>query len=316
MKWFACSLLLLLTGLAQAQTDTAQPDVVAQLSEMLHRTGHSPTTEEVQAAEMLPGVSDPLKAKKALPLLTRALADPDSAMRKFALAMLVGMQSAAEAPAAEAATTPSPTPKPLAGLPQPNGPASYKVEVGRVLTPLIPAIASQLTAEDPENRTLAATVLGGFSAEPPGAAFAPLIAYLKRDDAIGPVGLEVVSALLQLGPVSAETATAISRYLKRPDQTSAAKVELVEAIASRPNQSPAINRALLSYLDSDDASLRARLILSLPQLDLSPDVFADLKARVQTIAAGDQDPLPVINAAKSIATCWTSVKMPSGCPAY
>jgi hypothetical protein len=304
---------LLSAGVFQAQSDSTQPDVVAQLNEMLHRSGHSPTPEEVQAAEMLPGVSDPLVARAALPLLAKALAHPDSAMRKFALAMLVGMQSAADAAAAPAAP---PAAKPLTSLPLPSGPASYKVEVGRVLTPLIPAIASQLTAEDTESRTLAATVLGGFSAEPPEAAFPPLLAYLRRDDAIGPVGLEVVSALLQLGPVSAETATAISRYLKRPDQTASAKVELVEAIASRPNQSPAINRALLGYLDSDDASLRARVILSLPQLDLTPDVFSDLKAHVQTIATGNQDPLPVINAAKSVTSCWTSIKMTSGCPAY
>jgi hypothetical protein len=73
-------------------------------------------------------------------------------------------------------------------------------------------------------------------------------------------------------------------------------------------------------LRSDDNSLRARVILSLPQLDLPAEDFADTKAMIAAYAALDpasgQENLQVINAAKSVAPCWTQVKMTSGCPVY
>jgi hypothetical protein len=146
--------------------------------------------------------------------------------------------------------------------------------------------------------------------------YPPLLAYLKRDDATGAVALAVVNDLLQIGPVSDETAAEIARYLRRTDLTPDAQANLVEAIAGRPNQNQAVDKALLSYLDSDDASLRARVILSLPQLDLAPELFADTKARVAAIASGGQDSLAVVNAAKAVAGCWTQVKMTTGCPQY
>jgi hypothetical protein len=146
--------------------------------------------------------------------------------------------------------------------------------------------------------------------------YPPLLAYLKRDDATGAVALAVVNDLLQIGPVSDATAAEIARYLRRTDLTPDAQANLVEAIAGRPNQNQAVDKALLSYLDSDDASLRARVILSLPQLDLAPELFADTKARVAAIASGGQDSLAVVNAAKAVAGCWTQVKMTTGCPQY
>jgi hypothetical protein len=146
--------------------------------------------------------------------------------------------------------------------------------------------------------------------------YAPLLAYLKRDDAVGQVGTAVVGDLLQIGPVNDEAAAAIAKYLRREDQTTDSKANLVETIAGKPYQSKTVNQALLGYLNSDDASLRARTILSLPQLDLSPDVFADTKAKVADIVAGGQENLQVVNAAKAVSGCWVQVKMTAGCPVY
>jgi hypothetical protein len=343
MRELAAVVILAMAGAAMAaamaQSDATQPTVAAQMTEMLQRgaSGHSPTPEEIRAVESEPGVTDAAVAKEAVPLLAKALNDADGAMRQYGLAMLVGMQSlpdpvvtpvpasgdAAAAPAAAAvpaaavpaAAVPAAA-KGTAGIVASAGPAAYKGEVAKALTPAIPGIAARLTDDDPENRALAATVLGGFAPDPPAAVFSPLLGYLKRDDAVGAVGLAVVGDLLQFGRVSDETAAAITKYLRRPDQTSDERANLVEAIAAKPNQSQTVNKALLSYLDSDDAGLRARVILSLPQLDLTADVFAETKARVSDLAAGGQDSLQVVNAAKSVAKCWTAVKMTTGCPVY
>ncbi len=207
-------------------------------------------------------------------------------------------------------------PNPSPGTTPTAGPAAYKADVAKALVPAVAAIAARLTDDDPQNRGLTATVLGGFSPDPPPAVYPPLLAYLKRDDATGAVALAVVNDLLQIGPVSDATAAEIARYLRRTDLTPDAQANLVEAIAGRPNQNQAVDKALLSYLDSDDASLRARVILSLPQLDLAPELFADTKARVAAIASGGQDSLAVVNAAKAVAGCWTQVKMTTGCPQY
>jgi hypothetical protein len=300
---------------------------------MLQRgaSGHSPTTDEIEAAESAPGVTDPAIATALVPLLTRALADPDAAMRQYALAMLVGMQTLPDppaAPAASASTTSAPasqdapaqpgtsSARSAAAIPPASGPAVYQSEVAKALAPAIPAITSHLIDEDLQNRLLTTNVLCGFSPNAPAAVLGPLLAFLKRDDAVGAVGLSVVSDLLQIGPVGNETAGAIAVFLRRPDQTAETRANLVEAIASKPNQSQTVNHALLSYLDSDDAALRARLILSLPLLDLAPQVYADTKTRIADLASGGQDSLQVVNAAKAVAGCWTSVKMTAGCPVY
>ena len=314
--------LLALAGPAVGQ-DAVGPNFASQLKEMLQRgsSGHSPTTEEIQAVESESGLTDAAVAKQVVPLLAKALADPDVAMRKYALAMLVGMQTLPDPPVAAAGSDSNATPgtaqaAKAAKAPVVSTPASYKVAVAAAFVALIGPLGQRLTDEDPDNRSLAATDLGGFAPDPPQAVYVPLLAYLKRDDAVGPIGLAVVGDLLQFGKVSDENAAAIGRYLRRTDQTTSARVELVEAIAAKPSQSQTVNRSLLAYMDSDDASLRARVILSLPQLDLAPDVFNTMKTRVADIANGGQDALPVVNAAKAITTCWTQSKMTAGCPAY
>jgi hypothetical protein len=313
-------------GLAQDADQTqaqSQPTVAAQMADMLMRagSGHSPTTDEIHAVEGLPGVSDARIAKDLEPLMEKALANPDAAVRGYGLAMLVGMQSLPDAaPAADgnapAAAAPAANGPKNSSLTATAGPAAFKGDVAKALAPLVPAIGKELSDDDPDDRLMAANALGGFTPNPPSAVYTVLLAFLKRDDAIGPVGLAVVGDLLQMEPLSDDQADALVRYLHRSDQTPDAQANLVEAIASKPYQNKIVDKAVAGYMDADDASLRARVILSLPALDLSPDTFSDTKAKVDGIASGGQENPQVVNAAKAVTGCWTQVKMTTGCPVY
>ena len=294
----------------QATSDAAPKSPFAGLiAEYLRRdaNGHSPSADEISAMAALQPQPDAASIAEAMPYLLKALANPDIPLHSFALTAIAGLQS--------------PTTEPVAALPAdvpaPPAPPLYKGDVAKVLAPYIPQIASHLTNEESQqNRLLVATILGGFTPNPPTTVYGPLLAYLKRDDAIGPVGQSVVSDLLQIAPVSDDTAEAIAHYLRRSDQNSDSRANLADMIASKPNQSQAVNKVLLQYLFSDDNSLRARVILSLPQLDLSADVFADTKSRIDRIASDPSENLQVVTAAKSVTTCWTAIKMASGCPVY
>ncbi len=321
------AILILLSPITlAAQTSEAAPSLTSRLTTVLQReaNGHSPTPEETAGFDPVDPLPTPAELTEALPLILKALQNPDTQVRLLALTALVGLQTSASislsssttpasaAPISEPSTTPVSLP--------PTGAASYKADLARVLTPAIPAIAAHLTGESPANRLESAIVLGGFTPDPPSSLYPPLLAYLKRDDAVGLLGQMVVSDLLQLGPVSESTSDAIARFVRRSDQNASTRSDLVDAIASKPNQSQSLNKTLLTYLSSDDPSLRARLILSLPQLDLAADVLADTKAQIAQIAALDpasrQDNLQVITAARSISTCWTTTRMTSGCPVY
>jgi hypothetical protein len=220
-------------------------------------------------------------------------------------------------PSPTPAVDPNTPPSPAVPPPPPPDPAAYPADTARAIAPYIPQIATHLTGEDAQsNRLLAAAVLGAFTPDPPSTIYPPLLAFLKRDDAIGPVGLAVVTDLVQLAPISEDTAAAISRYLRRSDQTSDSRANLADLIATGRNQSQAVNKTLLHFLTSDDNSLRARVILSLPQLNLDAQDFADTKARLEQIAADPNENLQVVTAAKHVAPCWTAVKMPTGCPTF
>ena len=329
MRFSAFAAVLLMAAAAltaqTTQIPDATPSLASRLDTVLQREagGHSPTPEEIAGFDPIDPLPSPPALTEALPLILKALQNPDSAIRQLALTALGGLQTAApllvQTSPAPTSTQPSePVTAPVS--PTPAGPATYKPDIARVLAPAILAIAAHLTDDSPPNRLQAAIVLGGFTPNPPTSVYPPLLTYLKRDDAISTVGQTVVSDLLQLGPISDTTADAIARFLRRSDQTASSRSDLVDAIASKPNQSQSLNKTLLTYLFSEDPSLRARVILSLPQLDLAPDVFADTKAQIAQIAAfnpaGGQDNLQVITAAKAISTCWTSTRTTTGCPAY
>ena len=307
------------TSAPAAQIAPASP----QLSEVLTRAaeGHSPTADEILAAESAPGTRDAETAKALAPLLHKALTSPDAAVRQYGLATIIGLEVLPDdlPKATSAAAQPAPPSQPAKpGQPAPPPPVpSFQGKVGAVLATLVPDIAARLTDDLPDVRSLAATVLGGFAPNPPAAVYPAIYTWLKRDDAIADTGVTLVSDLLRFSPVSDESIAALSTYLRRSDQTADSRANLVEAIAAQPQQSQPVNHALLTWLDTDDASLRARVILSLPQLDLSKNDFDDTRSRIQTLAASDGQASPgVVNAAKAIATCWTQPKMTSACPFY
>lgn len=332
MRQASVAILGISCSLAAAQapdgSNAKPPSQDLQMKDMLTRagSGHSPTPEEVRAVEAMPGLSDAKIAGDLQPLLQKALSNPDTAVRAFALAMLIGMQSLpdqaspapamAKSPAGEAPATTAPSLVRSGSLIAATGPAAYEAKIAQALTPLVPAVGHELTDDNADNRLLAANVLGGFIPQPPGAVYPLLLAYLKRDDAIGPVGLAVAGDLLQMGPLSEAQAQTIVRFLVRSDQTADTRANLVDAIASKVYQNKLVDTALLSYLDGDDDSLRARVILSLPLLDLTPEVYGAMKAKVDAFATGTQENPQVITAAKSVSPCWTQVKMAAGCPIY
>ena len=321
-----------------AQAAGAPSQLATRLSEVLTRAanGHSPTAEQLAPADPSAPPPDGAAVHEALPLLLKTLENPDAAVRSFGLTTLVQLQSApatSDPPPAPASSPSSPpeasAPADTAGPAAPSVsatsgptpavdalPAAFRPDVAKALAPAIAQIAAHLTDESAANRALTATVLGGFTPNPPASVYPPLIAFLKRDDSTGTTGLAVVNDLLQLGPISDATAAALTRYLGRSDQTADSRSNLIDAISTHANQSQAVNKAMLRFLNTDDPGVRARLILSLPQLDLAQDVYADAHSRVETLAADNQGSLQVVNAAKAVATCWTSVRMASGCPAY
>ncbi len=307
--------LLLLLALAAAPLgaqDAPPPTLAARTSVVYQRelNGHSPTDEDINSIGNITPAPPADQIRAALPTIVKLLALSDGPARTYALSLLIGLQNSADRLAANAVPAPAdaaPVSAPVA--------TGFPSETAKILTPAIPQIASHLTDETIPNPSLTATVLGGFAPNPPAAVYPPLYAYLQRDDAVAGVGLNVVQDLLDFGPLSMESAVAIGRYLRRHDQTSSARANLVDALSNSPHQSQPLNHTLLEYLDADDSSLRARLILSLPNLDLAPDVFADTKAKVSALADNANENLQVVNAAKAIVPCWRTTQT-TGCPAY
>ncbi len=308
-------LALALVLLAPQAPDQAPQALTAHFTELLQQAdnGHSPTPDEILAANDQPQPS-PSDLATAVPLILRAIDSPDKDVRAYTLTALVGLEAAPPTTTPSAPENSRPanaTPVPVAVLP-----SAFKPEVARALTPAIPRFGARLTDESETNRLLAAAVLGGFTPNPPPLDYAILCAYLALDNSIGTTGQAVVEALLGLGPVSDTVATAVSSFLRRRDQTADTRASLIDSIATRANQSLLINKTLLGYLNSDDTSVRSRLILSLPQLDLPPDLFADTKSRVAALAANEQESLQVVNAAKAITPCWDKPHMTTPCPIY
>jgi hypothetical protein len=309
--------LTLLSAEARAQDATQAATLTARFTQLLRSIGNgrSPSPEDIIAAA---GEPQPTREDlhQALPLILKALDSTDRDVRAYTLTSLSGLEIVTPAPTALGASAVGTSSSKRSATAATAQPTPFEQDVACELTPAIPQIAAHLSDETESNRILTANVLAGFAPHPPATVYPPLVAYLQRDDAVGPVGQAVVETILSLGPIPVGAAEAVSRFLRRADQTPDARANLIDAITTHPNQSQTINLALLTFLDSDDPAVRSRLILSLPQLDLAPDLFADTRARIAQIAANDQDNLQVVTAAKSVTACWTAPRMTTPCPAY
>ena len=101
---------------------------------------------------------DAASIREAMPYLIKALDNPDIPLHTFALTALIGLQtappSAPEAPPAAIASDPA-TPASEPSAPAATaGPAIYKPDVAKALTPYIPQIAALLTSEELQSNRL------------------------------------------------------------------------------------------------------------------------------------------------------------------
>jgi hypothetical protein len=172
-----------------------------------------------------------------------------------------------------------------------------------LLNPSIPAIAAHLTDPDQRVRSTAVLALGSFGS-PINEAFPPMIAYLKRDDAITTIGSAIVFDLAARGSQRPDVEDAIIAYLNRPDQTTSELKNSIQAIAVQNAQSQRLALAILPFVDASDPTLSASTIRNLPSQTFPEPSFLLAKAHLQAIAVDPTQPKLVRDAAADILPCW------------
>ena len=232
------------------------------------------------------------EVKDVLPAIMQAIDDKNPAIRTLALNSIVAIQSRS------------------------NPDRTLRGDALPLLEPEIPRIAAHLTDDDTHIRSTTANVLGGFGPKPPDTIFPPLIAYLKRDDAVSSVGSSIVFQLVRLDPQRPSVATAIIAFLNRNDQTPDYLTSSIDAIAHAPLQNETINTAIVHQLDPPrPTAVRIAVIRDLPELQLPGDVFTATQAHLRQIAASEQEDAAIRSAADSILPCWTNDRH-NPCPPF
>ena len=229
--------------------------------------------------------------KEVLPDIMQAVDDKNPAVRTLALDSIVAIESRS------------------------NPDHSLRGDALPLLEPEIPRIAAHLTDDDTHIRSTTASVLGGFVIKPPDAVFAPLIAYLKREDAVGTVGSSVVFDLVRLGSQRPAVAAAIIAFISRPDQTTDCLVSSIDAIAHAQMHNEEIDTAVAHELDNPKPVVRIAVIRDLPELQLPDDAFVATQTRLRQIAASDQEDPAIRAAANTILPCWINDRH-KPCPAF
>jgi HEAT repeat protein len=229
--------------------------------------------------------------KEVLPDIMQAVDDKNPAVRTLGLDSIVAIESRS------------------------NPDRSLRGDALPLLEPEIPRIAAHLTDDDTHIRSTTASVLGGFVIKPPDAIFAPLIAYLKREDAIGSVGSSVVFDLVRLGPQRPAVAAAIIAFISRPDQTPDSLISSIDVIAHAQTHNEEIDTAVAHDLDISRPAIRIAVIHDLPELQLPEEVFIATQTRLRQIAASDQEDSAVRAAANTILPCWVNDRH-KPCPAF
>ncbi len=230
--------------------------------------------------------------KDVLPAIMQAVDNKNPAIRTLALNSIVAIQSRS------------------------NPDRTLRGDALPLLEPEVPRIASHLIDEDTHIRSTTANVLGGFGPKPPDTVFPPLIAYLKREDAVSPVGSSIVFELVRLDPQRPAVATAIIVFLDRPDQTTDCLTSSIDAIAHAPIQNETINAGIVRNIDPPRPPVvRIATIRDLPELQLSNDVFTTTQAHLRQIASNEKEDPTVRTAANSILPCWTNDRH-NPCPPF
>jgi HEAT repeat protein len=275
----------------EAQTPSA---ISALLKECTDRTnsGDSPAAFNavLNLAEAL-GKAPITEIKEALPGIMQAVDDKNPAIRSLALSSLVAIENRS------------------------NPDQTLRGDALPLLEPEVPRIAAHLTDEDAYIRGAAATVLGGFGPKAPDSVFAPLVAYLKREDAINSIGSSIVFQLVRLGPQRGLVEEAIITFINRPDQNPECFISSIEAIAHAQTQNEIIDAAIVHHLGSTNSSVRAAVIRALPELVLPADAFPATQTHLRQIAANEQEDPAVRAEANEILPCWNNDRR-KPCPTF
>ncbi|HEY6414281.1 MAG TPA: hypothetical protein VIX42_11380 [Edaphobacter sp.] len=286
--------LVFFMGLLLPARSQTPPSLTALLKESIDRANAGDSVATFNAvlnlAEAL-GKAPLSDVKDILPDIMQAVDDKNPAVRTMALDSIVAIESRS------------------------NPDHSLRGDALPLLEPEIPRIAAHLTDDDTHIRSTTASVLGGFVIKPPDAVFAPLIAYLKREDAISSVGSSVVFDLVRLGPQRPPVAAAIIAFLSRSDQTPDGLVHSIDAIAHAQMHNEEIDTAIVHNLDIPRPAVRIAIIRDLPELQLPDEVFAATQTRLRQIASSDQEDPAVRAAANSILPCWVNDRH-KPCPTF
>ena len=232
------------------------------------------------------------EVKEVLPAIMQAVDDKNPAIRTLALNSIVAIQSRS------------------------NPDRTLRGDALPLLEPEIPRIAAHLTDDDTHIRSTTANVLGGFGPKPPDTIFPPLIAYLKRDDAVSSVGSSIVFQLVRLDPQRPPVATAILGFLNRNDQTADCLISSIDAIAHASIQNEAVNSEIVRNIDPPrPPAVRIAVIRDLPELQLPGEVFTATRAHLRQIAVSEQEDAAIRTAAGTILPCWTNDRH-NPCPAF
>jgi HEAT repeat protein len=203
------------------------------------------------------------EVKEVLPSILQAIDDKNPTVRTLALSSIVAIQSRS------------------------NPDHTLRGDALPLLEPEIPRIAAHLTDDDTHIRSATATVLGGFGSKSSDIVIPPLVAYLKRDDAVSSVGSSVVFELVHLGPQHPAVAPAIIAFLDRPNQTPECLTSSIDAIAHAQMQDEEIDTAIVRRLDNGNPVVRVAIIRDLPELQLPEEIFTTTKTRVRQIASNE-----------------------------
>ncbi|HWW23327.1 MAG TPA: hypothetical protein VNY78_05450 [Edaphobacter sp.] len=283
-----------ITGLPLPANSQTSPSLDGLLKECIVRANAGDTAATFNSvlnlAEAL-GKAPLSDIKDVLPDVMQAVDDKNPAVRTLALDSIVAIESRS------------------------NPDHTLRGDALPLLEPEIPRIAAHLTDDDTHIRSTTASVLGGFVIKPPDAVFPPLIAFLKREDAVSSVGSSVIFDLVRLGPQRPAVVTAVIAFINRPDHTPESLVSSIDAIAHALMHSEEIDTAVARILDVPRTSVRVAVIHDLPELQLPDEVFTATQAHLRQIAANDQEDAAVRAAANIILPCWVNDRH-KPCPTF
>jgi HEAT repeat protein len=231
------------------------------------------------------------EVKEVLPSILQAVDDKNPTVRTLALSSIVAIQSRS------------------------NPDHSLRGDALPLLEPDISRIAAHLTDDDTHIRSTTATVLGGFGSKSSEIVIPPLVAYLKRDDAVSSVGSSVVFQLVRLGPQHPAVSAAIIAFLDRPNQTPECLTSSIDAIAHAQIQNEDIDIDIARRLDTGNPNVRVAIIRDLPELQLPEEVFTTTRTRVRAIASNEQEDPSVRAIANTILPCWVNDRR-KPCPTF